>query len=93
MKTKKGLMSKEEYTRKYYSLMRERYREHPDIFNEMLKRDEAVFICFEKPEEGFCHRYILANIFTKMGATYKGELNTDGSFRGKVDLEAFEEPV
>jgi hypothetical protein len=93
MKTKKGLMSKDEYTRKYYSLMRERYREHPDIFNDLLKRDEAVFVCFEKPEEGFCHRYILANIFTKMGATYKGELNTDGSFRGKVDLEAFEEPV
>jgi hypothetical protein len=92
MKTKKGIMSKEEYTRKYYRLMRERYQKDPGPFKDLLNRDEVVFVCFEKPEEGFCHRYILANIFSRMGAEYKGELNTDGTFWGNVDLEWFEEP-
>lgn len=73
--------------------MRQRYRKDPEKFHELLKREEAVFVCFEKPEEGFCHRYLLANIFSKMGATYKGELNTDGTFRAYVDLEEFEEPI
>ncbi len=69
---KNGLMSKKEYTEKYYSLMRKSHRDHKEIWEELLKKD-VVFVCFCRKSE-FCHRYILAEIFTKLGATYQGEI-------------------
>ena len=57
-----------------------------------LKREEVVLVCFEAPEEGFCHRYILANILAKLGATYEGELKTNGEYWGKIDLNKFNDP-
>ncbi len=70
---KNGLMSEKEYTDKYFALMRQSYRDHRDIWEEVLNREEVVFVCFCKSGK-FCHRYLLANIFVRLGAKYMGEI-------------------
>jgi len=89
---KSGAISSREYTARYYELMRERYRNDRGPWDELLNKDEAVLVCFEAPEDGFCHRYVLANILERLGAMYCGELNEDGSFWGRVDLAKFHDP-
>jgi len=73
-KFKKGLMTKEEYTKEYYNLMRKSYKENRNRWDELLNQDEVVLVCFCRAEN-FCHRYILAEILVKLGAEYKGEIN------------------
>lgn len=73
-----GIKSKkyteEEYTEKYYQLMRERYRTNRSAFDDVLKKDRVVFACM-CPYGSFCHTVLLADIFVKLGATYSGELS------------------
>jgi hypothetical protein len=89
MDYKKGRISKDAYLQEYFKLMRKRYRENKPAFEQLLNREKVVLVCFETPEEGFCHRYMLAWILTQLGANYKGELRIDGSFWGTPDLERF----
>jgi len=84
-------LNNREYTHQYYELMRDRFRVNREPWIELLAKSRIVLVCFEKPEENFCHRFILANILQKMGAKYEGELNVDGSFWGNMDLSAFED--
>ena len=72
MGIKHGTMSYEEYTRKYYQLMRKSYKENKNEWNELLNKDEVVLVCFCKPND-FCHRYLLAYILAKLGAVCRGE--------------------
>lgn len=66
-------ISKEEYTDKYYQLMRKSYNENRDRWNDLLNQEEVVLTCFCR--EGFCHRYLLKDILVKLGAADMGEIN------------------
>jgi hypothetical protein len=66
------IISEDEYTRRYLRLMRISYMHHRGEWNKILNMDEITFVCFCKANS-FCHRYILANLFVGMGATYMGE--------------------
>lgn len=89
MRYKESKISKEEYTNEYFRLMRERFSNDKDKFLNILVKPRLVFVCFEKPEENFCHRYMLANILVNFGAEYAGELNADGTYWGMPDLNVF----
>jgi hypothetical protein len=70
---KEGRINEEEYTKFYYELMRKSYREHPKEWERIFKMDRVVFVCFCPPNK-FCHRLLLAHIFTALGAEYMGEI-------------------
>lgn len=72
-KYKKGLITEEEYTKEYYKLMRNSYKNHKDKWDQLLDQDEVVLVCFCK-KGSFCHRYLLAEILVKLGAEYRGEI-------------------
>ena len=90
-KWKKHEIDKKGYISEYYKLMRKRYLLKKDEWKNLLDKKIVVLVCFEKPEEGFCHRFILAGILQKLRAEYCGELKMDGSFWGKLDLNEFED--
>ncbi len=73
MQSKKGIMSKEEYTKNYMELMRKSYLENMEEWEKLLNRDKAVLVCF-CPAGAFCHRLILAKMLEKLGAEYMGEI-------------------
>ena len=59
-------LTDEEYTRKYYELLRPRYRANPDIFHEVLQRDKIILCCYCRAGT-FCHRHLAADILQKIG--------------------------
>jgi len=70
---KAGALSEEKYTGQYIQLMRDSYRENKKEWLDLLDRERVVLVCFCKSGE-FCHRILLANILTKLGAKYCGEI-------------------
>ncbi len=86
-----GAIDNRQYIHRYYELMRTRYQTQREAWDQLLARPTVVLVCFEKPEEGFCHRFVLANILQKLGSAYGGELNIDGSFWGHFDLSLFDD--
>ena len=70
---KRGKITDKQYTNAYIKLMRISYKRHKKRWNEILNKDKIVFCCYCSSDK-FCHRYILANIFTKLGAKYCGEI-------------------
>jgi len=72
-KVKKGLMTYEEYTKEYYRLMRNSYKNNRKRWDEILNQDEIVLVCFCKAGS-FCHRYLLADMLVKLGGIYKREI-------------------
>lgn len=91
MKWKNHEINKKQYVSEYYKLMRKSYLSKQEAWDNLLGKDTVVLVCFEKPEDGFCHRLILAGILQKLGADYRGELKRDGTFWGKLDLNEFKE--
>lgn len=71
---KKGLIGEKEYTDHYTHLMRVLYQRYKYPFDEILKKERVTFVCYCK-KDNFCHRYILADIFVKLGAEYLGEID------------------
>lgn len=72
MGVKHGKIGWEDYERQYRDLMRMSYRKHKDQWNRILAEPEVTFVCFCKPSSQ-CHRYLLADYFTRLGADYRGE--------------------
>ncbi len=72
MGSKEGKISWDEYKDMYKDLMRQSYREHRDAWDEVLSREEVTFVCFCKADNP-CHRYLLAEYFSVLGADYRGE--------------------
>ncbi len=60
------------YMDEYYRLMIQSYRDHKDIWKEILSRDKVTFVCFCYP--GFCHRFLLKDYLVRLGAKYMGEV-------------------
>lgn len=72
-KIKNKQITQEEYAKQYYELMRTSYGKNKNEWGRFLRNDRLVFVCF-CPKDSFCHRYLLAEIFVKLGAMYNGEL-------------------
>jgi len=83
MKTKKETLSPDEYTQQYVERMRESYREHREIWDNVLSRERVVLVCF-CPSKSFCHRYILADLLVRCGAVYMRELENEDTFSQTV---------
>lgn len=66
-------MSQEEYTKRYYDLMRRSYINNKEQWQEVLDEPYNVFLCYCKANS-FCHRYLLKDILIKLGKDYQGEL-------------------
>ena len=72
MGSKEGIISWTEYQEMYREMMQASYRQHRDIWNSILNRHEVTLVCFCKADST-CHRYLLADYLTKLGAEYMGE--------------------
>ncbi|MDX1527032.1 MAG: DUF488 family protein [Gammaproteobacteria bacterium] len=63
------------YRKKFLAEMRESYRRHRAAWDELLKLDRVVLLCF-CTDHTRCHRRILAeDVLPKLGAHYVTELN------------------
>lgn len=71
---KRGTVSDEEYIREYLMMMRMSYLANRDFWDGLLKRDRLIFACYCKKQARFCHRYILAEIFERLGGEIVGEI-------------------
>lgn len=58
-------MSDEEYTRKYYELLRPRYRANFEVFHEVVRRDRLILCCYCRAGT-FCHRHLAVDILQKI---------------------------
>jgi hypothetical protein len=67
---KDGTISEETYTKMYFDLMRNSYRDHNDIWAEFCNREEVAVACYCKAGE-FCHRHLLVAILQKV-CTHNG---------------------
>ena len=63
------------YLPKYTEEMRESYRVHRDVWEEVLARPKVVLTCFcdVVKWKSHCHRVVLAGLLVKCGAVYEGE--------------------
>jgi len=73
LKSKKGLMSEEEYTREYYKMMRNSYVQHRERWEQLLGQEEVVLVCFCGKDK-FCHRHLLKDILVTLGGVDMGEI-------------------
>ncbi|MHB8625528.1 MAG: DUF488 family protein, N3 subclade [Aggregatilineales bacterium] len=58
-------LTEAEYTERYYTLLRDRFRAKPDTFVELLRRERIILCCYCKPDV-FCHRYLAVDILEKI---------------------------
>lgn len=73
MRHKNGTLSDEEYREKYMSLMRRSFVNQREKWDDLLQKERVTFVCFCR-KENFCHRLLLAEIFERLGAEYKGKI-------------------
>lgn len=72
MGSKEGKIFWDRYKEMYKDLMRKSYQQNKEIWREVLSRDEVTLVCFCK-SGAKCHRYLLAEYYSKLGAKYLGE--------------------
>ena len=75
MGTREGKISQEKYTRQYYDLMRQSYRQNRKRWDEILAMDEIILACYCRADS-FCHRNLLKDMLMKRGAVYVREIKT-----------------
>lgn len=68
---KRGTLSDQEYTEKYLTLLRQRYRDDPEPFIRLVKRKELKILCYcakvtREGEPVFCHRHLAADVLAKI---------------------------
>jgi len=69
MKSKRGEIDWQEYTRQYTALMRKRYQANKEAFLEVLSYEKPVVTCYCRDTHRtskHCHRYILVDILEKI---------------------------
>ena len=76
---KKGLISDAKYTSVYHDLMLKSYRDHRDVWENLLAREYLVLLCYCRPGK-FCHRHILAEYLGKLGAEVIGEVPSNSKY-------------
>lgn len=75
MGIKQGKMTGEKYTQEYYNMMRASYRNNRQRWDKVLSMEEVILACYCRPDS-FCHRYLLKDIFVKIGAKYVREIQS-----------------
>jgi hypothetical protein len=73
MGVKRGTVPPAVYRDWYLRVLRRSYRQERAQWEAVLARTRAVLLCYCHPEQ-FCHRQILAEVLTKLGADYRGEI-------------------
>ncbi|MEO1287742.1 MAG: hypothetical protein AAFV93_08230 [Chloroflexota bacterium] len=58
-------LSDEQYTERYYQLLRPRYRNNPKLFHDLLLQDKVILCCYCRAGD-FCHRHLAADILMKI---------------------------
>jgi len=71
---KRETISETIYVGMYYDLIRDLYKRNKEVFQKVCDADRTTFCCFCKVG-AVCHRYLLADIFVKLGCIYKGEIS------------------
>src|SRR3989339_1061156 len=66
---KQGRITREDYAREYYGMMRKSYRHHRQRWYEVLGMKEVVLACYCQAD-AFCHRYLLKDMLVKCGGVY-----------------------
>ena len=61
------------YTEQYHTMMIKSYYANQQIWQDILTRPRVVLACFCRAGD-FCHRTLLAQYLSHLGANYKGEL-------------------
>lgn len=61
------------YTQKYFALLTKRMQDNFEPFEELLKMEYVVFVCFCAADT-FCHRKLLVFFLQQLGAEYGGEI-------------------
>ncbi len=78
-RSKAGSCSNDQYTGEFIILMRKSYRDNPEVWNDMISKDEVCIACYCGKGK-FCHRLLLVDILEKVCKskgvefTYEGEL-------------------
>jgi hypothetical protein len=70
---KRGQLSPAAYRTWYLTVLRRNYREQRTHWGAVLARPLVVLLCSCRPEQ-CCHRYVLAETLTRLGAEYRGEI-------------------
>jgi hypothetical protein len=73
MGVKQGAVPSGVYRDWYLGMLRRSYRQERAQWEALLARQRAVLLCYCPPGQ-FCHRQILADVLTKLGADYRGEI-------------------
>jgi uncharacterized protein YeaO (DUF488 family) len=80
MTSKQGKLRWEEYSAQYRQLLRQSYLDNREQWDLILKEPEVTLVCFCKAGT-LCHRYLLADYLTRLGANYLGERGFESIFR------------
>lgn len=78
-KYKSGEIDAEEYTKVFYELMRDSYKNHPEEWDALFEHDILALACYCKAGN-FCHRLLLKDILLKIAKSkgvdieYLGEI-------------------
>lgn len=70
---KNNIITKNEYTNKYYELMRKSYIDYKYLWLKLLNMEHITLVCYCSENE-YCHRYILSEILVKLGAKFYSEI-------------------
>jgi hypothetical protein len=62
------------YIKAYHEKMLHSYKTRKNVWDELLKKEYIVLVCFCN-SNAFCHRFLLADYLTQLGAHYHGEIN------------------
>ena len=54
-------LSDEQYTERYYALLRPRYRGNKELFHEALRQEKLILCCYCAKGK-FCHRHLAVDI-------------------------------
>jgi hypothetical protein len=88
---KRGRLSTAAYRTWYLDVLRRSYRSQRAHWEVLLARPLVVLLCYCRPEQ-FCHRYLLAETLTTLGAAYRGEILAAGRIVAPQALRK-DEPV
>ena len=69
-------LSSDQYTEQYYDMIRVRYKDHQPLFMSVFEEDRTL--CCFCANANFCHRYLAADILSKVAAKHNIECHLRG---------------
>ena len=75
----KGL-SEEDYIKEYYRLMRISFKNNKERWLEVLSKDKIAIACYCRKDK-FCHRFLLKDIFLKIGLKHHIDIEYSGELK------------